>query len=276
MLEASNLSYQIRTRKLLDGVSFRANPGELLAIVGANGAGKSTLLKLCTHELTATQGEIHLHNKPIGTYSDKELSRFRAVLPQQNSVVFPFLVSELVLMGRYPHFDFHPSEHDYHVAELALRKVGMWEFASRVFTTLSGGEQQRVQLARVLAQIWDAEQGLLFLDEPTNGLDLLHQHQMLDVAREFTDRGFCAIVILHDLNLAAQYADQIVMLRSGQVAATGTPKEVLTVETIRHVFNLNVWLVSHPEMDCPMVIPQQNQFTNQLKTSVSNDYSTKP
>ncbi|QIP11808.1 heme ABC transporter ATP-binding protein [Spirosoma aureum] len=262
MLEVSHLSYQIRNRKLLDGVSFRANPGELLAIVGANGAGKSTLLKLCTRELNVSNGEIRLLGKGIDTYSDKELSLFRAVLPQQNSVVFPFLVSELVLMGRYPHFDFHPSEHDYFIAEMALKKVGMWDFASRVFTTLSGGEQQRVQLARVLAQIWDVPEGILFLDEPTTGLDLLHQHQMLELAREFTQKGFCAVVILHDLNLAAQYADQIVMLRAGQVEAIGSPRSVITVDTIKRVFNLNVWLIEHPDMDCPLVIPQQNQFSD--------------
>ncbi|GAB4001138.1 heme ABC transporter ATP-binding protein [Spirosoma daeguense] len=268
MLEVRNLTYQLRNRKLLNDVSFDAKPGQLVAIVGANGAGKSTLLKSCTRELKASQGEIRLNNKSINTYSDKELSLFRAVLPQQNAVVFPFLVSELVLMGRYPHFDFHPSDHDYYVAEMALRKVGMWDFASRVFTTLSGGEQQRVQLARVLAQIWDVSQGILFLDEPTTGLDLLHQHHMLELAREFTAKGFCAVVILHDLNLAAQYADQIVMLRAGRIEAIGTPQQVITVETIKHVFNLNVWLVAHPEMDCPMVIPQQNQFTNRPTKTV--------
>ncbi|GAB3944904.1 heme ABC transporter ATP-binding protein [Spirosoma harenae] len=262
MLEVRNISYQIRNRKLLDGVSFRAKPGELLAIVGANGAGKSTLLKLCTHELKPAGGEIKLRGKDINTYSEKELALFRAVLPQQNAVVFPFLVSELVLMGRYPHFDFHPSENDYAIAEMALKKVGMWEFASRIFTTLSGGEQQRVQLARVLAQIWDASEGILFLDEPTTGLDLLHQHQMLEVARELTQKGFCAIVILHDLNLASQYADQILMLRAGQIEAIGTPQEVITPSIIHRVFNLHVWLVQHPEMDCPMVIPQQNQFSD--------------
>jgi iron complex transport system ATP-binding protein len=262
MLEVRNISYQIRNRKLLDGVSFQAKAGELLAIVGANGAGKSTLLKLCTRELTTPSGEIRLGAKSLAVYSDKELALIRAVLPQQNSVVFPFLVSELVLMGRYPHFDFHPSDHDYYVAEMALKKVGMWEFASRIFTTLSGGEQQRVQLARVLAQIWDVPKGILFLDEPTTGLDLLHQHQMLELAREFTQKGFCAVVILHDLNLAAQYADQIVMLRSGRIEAIGSPQEVITVATIKHVFNLNVWLVEHPELDCPMVIPQQHQFSN--------------
>lgn len=262
MLEVRNISYQIRNRILLDDVSFQARAGELLAIVGANGAGKSTLLKLCTRELTTPHGEIRLAAKSLAVYSDKELALVRAVLPQQNSVVFPFLVSELVLMGRYPHFDFHPSDHDYYVAEMALKKVGMWEFASRVFTTLSGGEQQRVQLARVLAQIWDVPKGVLFLDEPTTGLDLLHQHQMLELAREFTQKGFCAVVILHDLNLAAQYADQIVMLRSGRIEAIGSPQEVITVETIKHVFNLNVWLVEHPELDCPMVIPQQHQFSN--------------
>ncbi|GAB3538874.1 heme ABC transporter ATP-binding protein [Spirosoma fluminis] len=262
MLDVKNLSYYVRNRQLLDGVSFRANPGELLAIIGANGAGKSTLLKLCTRELAATEGEIRLRNQPINTYSDKELALLRAVLPQQNAVSFPFLVNELVLMGRYPHFDFHPSTLDYDIAELALRKVGMWDFANRVFTTLSGGEQQRVQLARVLAQIWDVPQGVLFLDEPTTGLDLLHQQQLLEVAREFTRKGFCVVVILHDLNLAAQYADQIIMLRNGQVEAAGTPRAVITSETIQRAFNLKVRLMEHPEMDCPIIVPHYNQTSN--------------
>ncbi|GAB3492419.1 heme ABC transporter ATP-binding protein [Spirosoma knui] len=267
MLEVNNLSYRIRNRQLLNGISFRANPGELLAIIGANGAGKSTLLKVCTRELTATEGEIRLRDKPINTYSDKELALLRAVLPQQNAVSFPFLVSELVLMGRYPHFDFHPSNQDYDIAELSLRKVGMWDFANRVFTTLSGGEQQRVQLARVLAQIWDIPQGILFLDEPTTGLDLLHQQQLLEVAREFTQKGFCVVVILHDLNLAAQYADQIIMLRKGQIEAAGTPRAVITPENVQRAFNLNVWLMNHPEMDCPMIIPHYNQLSiNQRPT----------
>ncbi|MCK8491616.1 heme ABC transporter ATP-binding protein [Spirosoma sp. RP8] len=267
MLEVKNLSYRIRNRQLLDEVSFRANSGELLAVVGANGAGKSTLLKLCTRELNATEGEIKLRENNINAYSEKELSLVRAVLPQQNAVSFPFLVSELVLMGRYPHFDFHPAEQDYSIAEMALKKVGMWDFANRVFTTLSGGEQQRVQLARVLAQIWDVPQGILFLDEPTTGLDLLHQQQLLEVAREFTQKGFCVVVILHDLNLAAQYADQIIMLRKGQIEAAGPPRAVITSENILRAFNLNVWLIEHPELDCPMIVPHYNQFSaNQRPT----------
>ena len=199
MLEASNLSYQIRTRKLLDGVSFRANPGELLAIVGANGAGKSTLLKLCTHELTATQGEIHLHNKAIGTYSDKELARFRAVLPQQNSVVFPFLVSELVLMGRYRHHGLFSAyaPDDYARADAALAAVGATHLAARDFTQLSGGEQQLVWLAQL--SLHDA--ALYLLDEPTQQLDVYYRRRVFELIHGWTQRaGKTVLCSTHDVD----------------------------------------------------------------------------
>lgn len=255
MLQVNELSYKIGARPLLNSVSFRAKAGELLAIVGPNGAGKSTLVKLCAGELLPASGTVNLLGKPLRGYTSEQLARFRGMLHQQNTMTFPFRVGELVLMGRYPHYGAHPSDADYAIAEAALDTVGMRSFENRIVATLSGGEQQRVQLARVLAQVWAIPNGLLLLDEPTTGLDLLHQHHMLDVARQMAHRGYAVVAVLHDLNMAAQYADQMLMLRSGRLEAYGTPRAVLTAPMVERVFGLPVQLLDNPCHQCPLIVP---------------------
>ncbi|QJD79465.1 heme ABC transporter ATP-binding protein [Spirosoma rhododendri] len=254
MLQTEQLTYRIGQRTLVNSVSMRARAGELLAIVGPNGAGKSTLLRLCAGELTPTSGQVAWAGQPLGVYSGSELARLRGFLHQQNTLAFPFRVDELVLMGRYPHYGSQPGETDYAIAEEALRMVDMIAFADRIVTTLSGGEQQRVQLARVLAQLWNVNEGLLLLDEPTTGLDLLHQHQLLGIARQMARRGYTVVAVLHDLNMAAQYADRLLMLRSGRIEAIGTPTDVLTPTLIERVFNVPVQLINNPITHSPMVV----------------------
>lgn len=255
MLQVNGLSYTIGERPLLNSVSFRAEAGELLAIVGPNGAGKSTLLKLCARELSPASGAIDILDRPLSAYTREELARFRGMLNQQNPMTFPFRAGELVLMGRYPHYGAHPADADYAIAEAALDTVGMRAFENRIVPTLSGGEQQRIHLARVLAQVWNVPNGLLLLDEPTTGLDLLHQHHMLDVARQMARRGYAVVAVLHDLNMAAQYADQILMLRSGRREAYGTPRTVLTAPLVERVFGLPVHLLDNPCHQCPLIVP---------------------
>jgi iron complex transport system ATP-binding protein len=255
MLQASHVTYKIASRPLLNDVSFHARAGELLAIVGPNGAGKSTLLKLCAREIAPASGTIDLLGKSLRGYTGEQLALFRGMLHQQNTLTFPFRVGELVLMGRYPHYGAYPAATDYAIAEAALDTVGMRAFSNRIVSTLSGGEQQRVQLARVLAQVWDVPDGLLLLDEPTTGLDLLHQHHLLDVARQMARRGYAVIAVLHDLNMAAQYADQILMLRNGQREAYGTPRTVLTAPLVERVFGLPVQLLDNPCHHCPLIVP---------------------
>jgi iron complex transport system ATP-binding protein len=255
MLKATHLHYNIRSKILIRDVSMQVHPGELLAIVGPNGAGKSTLLKLCAGELIPQEGTVTLNQQPLLYYTSRQLARLRAVLHQQNTLSFPFRVSELVLMGRYPHYRTQPDSHDYEVAEAALDSVGLGHFANRHVPTLSGGEQQRVHLARVLAQLWDAPEALLLLDEPTTGLDLLHQQQMLTAARQMAERGYAVVAVLHDLNIAAQYAHRILMLKNGTAAAVGTPREVLTAANVERVFDLPVQLVDSPCHDCPLIVP---------------------
>jgi iron complex transport system ATP-binding protein len=169
----------------------------------------------------------------------------------------------VALMGRLPHLKGAESARDYEIAHAALEAVEAEHLAERLYTTLSGGEKQRVQLARVLAQIWEARHDetdtdgarFLLLDEPTSNLDLAHQHSTLGVARRFAREGVGVLVILHDLNLAAQYADRILMLNDGRIAHAGSPREVLTRDAIHEVFGVEAIVTRHPSADCPLVVP---------------------
>jgi iron complex transport system ATP-binding protein len=254
-MQATNLTYQAGPKKLLQNVSLTARPGELLAVVGANGAGKSTLLKLLSGDLQPSAGAVLFEEKSLASWPPAALARRRAVLTQQHTLALAFQVRELVLLGRYPHFGGQPTASDWAVVAAALDLVDLGHLAGREYPTLSGGEQQRAQLARVLAQVWEAEGGLLLLDEPLTGLDLRHQHQTLAVARQLTRRGFGVVAVLHDLNLAAQYADQVVLLHRGRTGASGPPAQVFTPAYIHLAFGIEVELLTHPSLGHPLIVP---------------------
>ncbi|EHQ30766.1 heme ABC transporter ATP-binding protein [Mucilaginibacter paludis] len=255
MISVQNVSYIAGRKKILNDISFQLSPGEMLAVIGANGAGKSTLLKLLCREMNAQSGSIQFNGKAINAYAIKELAQLRSVLTQHSTVSLLFTVKELVLMGRYPHFEHHPSSLDLWVIDEVMRETGITDFALRDYNTLSGGEQQRVQLARVIAQIYDKPNAFLFLDEPTNGLDLLYQQQILQLARNMADRGYTVISILHDINFASRYADKILILKDGQTVAFGEPKNVINCENIHRAFNIHVKLMDCEGLKCPLVIP---------------------
>ena len=255
MLNTANLAYRTGPKTLLQNISLTAQPGELLVVVGANGAGKSTLLKLLSGDLKPSGGEVKFEGKSLSQWQPAALARRRAVLTQQHTLALAFQVRELVLLGRYPHFGGQPTAHDHAVVAAALDLVGLRHLGEREYPTLSGGEQQRAQLARVLAQVWEAENGFLLLDEPLTGLDLRHQHQTLAVARQLTRCGFGVIAVLHDLNLAAQYADQVLLLHQGRAVASGTPAEVLTPDYIQLGFGIEVELLAHPSLGHPLIVP---------------------
>ncbi len=252
---ATNLTYRTGPKTLLQNISITAQPGELLVVVGANGAGKSTLLKLLSGDLKPSAGEVKFDGRNLSQWQPAALARRRAVLTQQHTLALAFQVRELVLLGRYPHFDGQPTAHDHAVVAAALDLVGLRHLAEREYPTLSGGEQQRAQLARVLAQVWEAENGFLLLDEPLTGLDLRHQHQTLAVARQLTRRGFGVVAVLHDLNLAAQYADQVLLLHQGRTVASGAPAEVFTPDYIHLGFGIEVELLTHPSLGHPLIVP---------------------
>ncbi len=258
-IKAENVKVEIGGKKLLEDVSFEAKAGEVIAVLGANGAGKSTLLKVLTGEIKPQKGEISFGNKNLNDWDFNELAKIRGVLPQSFALNFPFKVSEVTLLGRTPHIRFNESKRDYEIALAALETVEADEFADRFYPTLSGGERQRVQLARVLAQIWEKPlNGLryLLLDEPTASLDLAHQHLTLQTARDFADKETVVISVLHDLNLAAQYADKILILQKGRKMAFDKPQNILTSSLIGEVFGIEVYITKHAKyIDVPLIVP---------------------
>lgn len=263
MLTLQNISYSIGTLQILNEVSFEALPGETTVILGANGAGKSTLLKIACGAIQATDGSVRIHGKELNQWKPAELAKCTAVLQQQNVLSLPFKVSDVVMMGRYPHFKKQPAALDYDVVNEAIKKVGISKLADKNYLDLSGGEQQRVHLARVFAQIWSSDSydtRYLFMDEPSNNLDIRHQHNSLNMAREFAAEGHTVVAILHDLNLALQYADKIMLLKRGKGVAFGTPEEVMTERIVSKVFDYPLNIFNHPEYGHPIIMPNAHNI----------------
>ncbi len=253
MLEASGITFRVGSKALLSDVSVSFAPGRLHLIIGPNGAGKSTLIKVLARLLRPHAGEVRYEGEDVSRAGEAELAKRRAVLSQAVEVAFPLTVREVVMMGRYPHFGSRPGPLDEEVADELMRFFDVTEFAGRNYQTLSGGERQRVNFARVLAQLWrdgsvaHASPGsasrascrYLFLDEPLTFLDIRHQIEFMKKVRAFADAADVVTVgVVHDLNLAARFADQIVLLDNARVVAAGSPAEVLTAERIREVFGV--------------------------------------
>jgi iron complex transport system ATP-binding protein len=241
MIIAEKVSLKVGLKSILDDVSVQIPFAKVTAILGPNGAGKSTLLKCLTGAKQCDSGKININGQAIDSYSLESLSRLRAVLSQATPVDFPFTALEIVRMGRNPHDNDSSAGPDDDIAHKALEIVDALAMKDRVFPTLSGGEQQRIQLARVVAQLWGEKSVYLFLDEPTSALDLKHQHQVLKfVAALAENRNMAIIIVLHDLNLALRYADQVVLLKDGKLFASGDTSEVLTAKNIESVFDVSV------------------------------------
>ena len=250
-LTAAGLAVEIDGVRLLDAVDFSATPGRVHALIGPNGAGKSTLLAALAGDRAAAAGTVHLGSTPVARQSPKALARLRAVLTQEHTVSFPFPVREIVAMGRHPWVGSTEADHDDRVIDAAMAATDVSHLAARTVPSLSGGERARVALARVIAQ----GTPVLLLDEPTAALDLKHQEDVLRLARMHAEAGATVVVVLHDLNLAAAYADDITLLRLGRVVATGAPADVLTAERIEAVYGQPVEVLPHPRTGAPLVLP---------------------
>jgi len=248
------LCYQ-QNHAVIEGLSLSFAENKISVIIGPNGCGKSTLLKTLANVAQPSQGEVFLNTKPVREYSRKAFASTLGFLPQKNNVPSGITVRELVARGRYVHQSFLQQWRE--TDELALKQALQWtqltNLAEQPLESLSGGQQQRAWIALVLAQ----QTPIILLDEPTTYLDIGHQHEVLNLCRWInkTHKRTC-ILVLHDLNQAARYADHIIAMKDGKIVATGTPKQVITPENIAELFNLSCSVITDPIRNTPLIIPE--------------------
>ncbi|WP_245180697.1 heme ABC transporter ATP-binding protein [Haloarcula amylovorans] len=253
MLEVSGLSVELGGQQILSGVDFAVDRGSLVGLVGPNGAGKTTVLRTLRATLTPDEGRVRVAGKRLDGLSAREVSQLVASTPQTTTLSFEFTVEQAVEMGRTPHlgrFD-RVDETDREAVQAAMERTDVAQFADRAITSLSGGERQRVLLARALAQATP----VLLLDEPTASLDINHAVRTLELASSLVAEGKTAVAAIHDLNLAARYCDELVLLADGAVRAAGTPRKVLTTETLGDAFDAETLVTRQPGFDAPLVTP---------------------
>ena len=244
LLEIRNITVKYDAREVVHDVSFDLREGQIIVLLGPNGAGKTTLIRTLNGSVPLAAGEVRLDDKALSELSRREIAKSIAVVAQENETKFPVTVLEFVLAGRFVRgraFGWE-SEADIDAARTALRQCDLAEFEGRLMNELSGGERQRVVLARAIA----TEASVLLLDEPTANLDLAHQALMFRLVRDLCSRGAASVVITHDLNLAAEFANEIIMLKNGSIFAKDAPNEVLTRENIDEVYDVQVLLDQNP------------------------------
>jgi ABC-type cobalamin/Fe3+-siderophores transport system ATPase subunit len=254
ILEAEDLRvrYRASPRLALDGVSCRVNARELVAVAGPNGSGKTTLVRALSGLVKPDRGTVRVQGRPLPAWGRAELARVLGVVPQREEIVFPLRVDEAVMLGRYARLGAlsAPTAADREAVAAALDRCDARDLAGRSIDALSGGEWQRVRLARALAQ----EPAILVLDEPTASLDVRHEMELLELIRLLVDQGLAGLVITHELNLAARFADRIILLSEGRVAAEGSPREVLRQDTLSRVFAWPVAVTTWCD-GSPQVVP---------------------
>jgi iron complex transport system ATP-binding protein len=245
---AHNISLTINNKPILNSINLSIQSGKITGLLGPNGAGKTSLLRILSGEWAPTNGEVKFLNQPLKEWSALELGKRRAFLHQESNLDFAFTVLEVVLLGRSPHMKSSERPIDYSVAEEALQAVELSERKNEFFTSLSGGEKQRVHLARCLAQVWNTSEApkerCLFLDEPTNNLDLEHQYAVFSVARKAAEEGMAVVVVLHDLNQAFQFCDELFILEKGHLALQGEPSDLINNPRLADIFKVQIEAVN--------------------------------
>ena len=259
MYQATDISVALNSKTVLDNLSAFFRSGELCAVLGPNGAGKTSLLRAMIGDLALASGTVKFADRSLHDWPMHDIAKVRGVLPQNSRLDFPFTVRDVIEMGRFPHRT--TREHNYQVIMETAEKCDCTYLLDRNFLKLSGGEQQRVQVARALSQIWEHHMdmpGFLFLDEPVSALDISHQYRIMQMlGKVAVEKNIGIICVLHNLNLAAQSVDRCLILDEGHLVADGKPSHVFTEETISNVFDIDIWIQEHPENpNVPFLIPK--------------------
>ena len=254
MLKISNLNFAYQETKVLNNINFSISPSEFVGIIGPNGTGKSTLLKTILGFLQVSKDSVQLNSKPIADYPKKELGKSIAYVPQETEFSFSFTAREIVKMGRYPYskgIAFFSGE-DEKIVNESMQQMEITEFAKRSFNELSGGEKQRVVIASALAQ----QPKILLLDEPTSALDLHHQIDIYKILKTLQkETNLTTIVVTHDINLAAQYCERILLMNKGEIVKDGKPDEVLQFKLLQEIFGVRVYIDINPMTKSIYVLP---------------------
>ncbi len=256
MLKLQNINYTIGSNHILNSINVNFAPGELHMILGPNGSGKTSLLKIASGQIENFNGLVWYDDMALNEINTATLATFRSYLSQQNNIPFPIKAIELIQMGRYPHYEYQATKKDYDIIHAVIDQLAITHLKNRDFNTLSGGEQQRVQFARVLAQVWEKSKNnnrYLFLDEPLNNLDIQYQKYLLQTIRSIISEDIAVIMIVHDINWALAFSDKVYFLQNGNLIANGNPIEIITPELIQEVFKIDAKLISIPGQKYPIV-----------------------
>jgi iron complex transport system ATP-binding protein len=270
-LTINKLAFKYGGNPVLKDITIEVGLGELLCIVGPNGSGKSTLLKCINRILKTQQNTVLIDGKDAGKINLKELSKMMGYVPQSSMSTFPFTVFDVVLMGRKPYIHWSLSERDSEIVAEMLDYLGISELAMRHYNELSGGEQQKVIIARALTQ----QPQILLLDEPTSSLDIKHQLEILCILRSLAQTKHCSVIMaMHDLNLAGSFSDRMLMLKQGCIYAVGTPEDVLTEENIDSVYGIKAQ-ISNSVLGRPQVTPLISEFNGVRNLKMQREIETK-
>jgi iron complex transport system ATP-binding protein len=252
MIEVNSISFRYHEDWVLQDVSFRVEKGEFVGVIGPNGSGKTTLLKILYRLLSPQKGEILFELVPMRKMDRNDIAKRIAVVAQETQLLFPFSVLETVLMGRSPYLGhlMFESEKDLEIAKKAMEWTKVFPFSERPMDELSGGERKRVFIARALAQ----EPEVILLDEPTANLDIHHQIDFLDLILTLNrERGLTIVMTSHDMNIASEFCDRLILLQDGRIYKMGTPDEVITKENIESVYGCEVWIDQNPVSGMPRI-----------------------
>ncbi len=248
MLVAENVSYQIEGKYLVKNFSFVFDKNKFIVIMGKNGAGKTTVLKMLSGGLKPQSGKITLDGKDIFSIKPGMFAKKRAMLSQNYDISFPIEVNELIMMGRYPYFRSRPTIDDVRICDETMRMLNIEELKERDYNTLSGGEARKVHLARTLAQVWQEEEPkILFLDEPIANLDLKYQFEIIKIAKERTSYNTLVVAVLHDINLANQFADEIIFMKDGEIHSIKKKNQSIGSLPLGEIFSANFKIIKEPE-----------------------------